>query len=75
MNTEIQQNQGAGNWIAFLLGAIFNVLASIISSQLLEHALIALIGGVIWLLFQVLANRIIKNDSKPKVNRKRNVKD
>jgi hypothetical protein len=75
MNAEINQNHGSGNWIAFLLGAIFNVLASINVSSLLEHALIALIGGVIWLLFQILANRILKQDSKPKSNRKKNVKN
>ncbi|CAN5617187.1 hypothetical protein BH10BAC4_BH10BAC4_24860 [soil metagenome] len=75
MNAEINQNHGSGNWIAFLLGAIFNVLASINFNSLLEHALIALIGGVIWLLFQIIANRILKHDSKPKSNRRRNVKD
>jgi hypothetical protein len=75
MNTDINQNHGSGNWIAFLLGAIFNVLASINTSHLFEHALIAFIGGVIWLLFQVLANRILKNDTKSKSNHDKDVKD
>lgn len=61
MNAEVNETQhGSGKGIAFLVGAIFNVMASINFNQLLEHALIALIGGVIWLLFQIVANRILK---------------
>lgn len=71
MNTDIQHNQGTGNWVAFLLGAIFNVLASINFNMLLEHAIIAVIGGVIWLIFQIIANRILKKDSQPRVYKKK----
>jgi hypothetical protein len=61
MNTEINQNQRrSGNWIAFLVGAVFNVMASIDFNRLLDYVLIALIGGVTWLLIHILANRILK---------------
>jgi hypothetical protein len=74
MNAEVNQNHGSGNWIAFLLGAIFNILASINFSVLLEHALIALIGGVIWLIFQIIANRILKSSSKQNYTKRKNGK-
>jgi hypothetical protein len=74
MNAEVNQNHGSGNWIAFLLGAIFNILASINFSVLLEHALIALIGGVIWLVFQIIANRILKGSSKPNSTKRKHGK-
>jgi hypothetical protein len=63
MNTEIDRDhRRAGNWIAFLVGAIFNVMASIDFNRLLEYVLIALIGGLTWLLFQILANRILEGE-------------
>jgi hypothetical protein len=68
--TEAEQTQGPGNRIAFLLGAIFNVLASINFSKLLEHAIIAVIGGVIWLIFQIIANRMLKKEPGPKSSKK-----
>jgi hypothetical protein len=70
MNAEVNQTQhGSGKGIAFLVGAIFNVMASINFNRVLEHALIALIGGIIWLLFQILANRILKG-GEPKLKLK-----
>ncbi len=55
------QNQNVN---VFLFGAIFNVLASIDFSSLLDYTLKAIIGGGIWLCFQVLIpyfQKITKN--------------
>jgi hypothetical protein len=40
----------------FLLGAILNVITSINVTTHLEYAIRAIIGGVIWLAFKILAD-------------------
>lgn len=60
MNTEINQNNGSGNWIAFLFGTVFNLLATITFDNVLETAVLSLIGGGFWALPGILANRFLK---------------
>jgi hypothetical protein len=45
--TEINQNHGSGNWIAFVFGAAFNLLGNVKLLFLLEYAEQAILGGII----------------------------
>jgi hypothetical protein len=56
MNTEINQNHGSGNWIAFLFGVAFNLLANVKLFFLLDYALQAVVGGVICLAFKIIGD-------------------
>lgn len=56
MNAEINQNHGPGNWIAFLFGAAFNLLANVKLLFLLDYALQAVVGGIICLAFKVIGD-------------------
>jgi hypothetical protein len=56
MNTEINQNDGMGNGIAFLFGAIFNLLANVNLSFFLDYALQAIVGGIICLAFKIIGD-------------------
>lgn len=56
MNTEINQNHGSGNWIAFLFGAAFNLLGNVNLLFLLDYALQAIVGGIICLAFKILGD-------------------
>lgn len=56
MNAEINQNNGPGNWIAFLFGAAFNLLANVKLLFLLDYALQAVVGGIICLAFKVIGD-------------------
>ncbi len=58
MNTQINQHQTSGNTVAFLFGAIFNILANTDYASLIDYALKAVIGGVIWLLFKIIGDYI-----------------
>ena len=40
----------------FLLGALFNILASIQIASLFDYAFKAMVGGVIWLAFKLLGD-------------------
>ena len=54
---EINQNHGAGgNWIAFVFGAVFNLLGNVNLMFLLDYALQAVVGGIICLAFKVLGD-------------------
>ena len=54
---EINQNHGAGsNWIAFVFGAVFNLLGNVNLIFLLDYALQAVVGGIICLAFKVLGD-------------------
>lgn len=55
MNTEVQHH-GSGNWIAFLFGAVFNLLSNVNLLFLLDYALQAVIGGIVCLAFKVLGD-------------------
>lgn len=56
MNT--QSPYGAGNTIAFLFGAIFNILANLQYFSLLDYTLKAFIGGIVWLGFKLLGDHL-----------------
>ncbi|MCZ8354661.1 MAG: hypothetical protein O9340_07995 [Cyclobacteriaceae bacterium] len=56
MNTAINQNDGIGNGIAFLFGAVFNLLANVKLLFLLDYTLQAIVGGIICLGFKVLGD-------------------
>ena len=45
-----------GNGIAFLFGAAFNLLANVNLFFLLDYALQAIVGGVICLVFKIIAD-------------------
>lgn len=54
---EVNQNHGSGgNWIAFVFGAVFNLLANVKLTWLLDYALQAVVGGIICLAFKVLGD-------------------
>ncbi|HMX00932.1 MAG TPA: hypothetical protein PKL56_18310 [Cyclobacteriaceae bacterium] len=54
---EINQNHGGGsNWIAFVFGAVFNLLGNVNLMFLLDYALQAVVGGIICLAFKVLGD-------------------
>lgn len=49
---------GSGNVIAFLFGAIFNILANTDAASLTDYAIKAVVGGFIWLLFKIVGDYI-----------------
>lgn len=51
-------NWEAGNWLAFLFGAIFNLFADIDPRFLLDYTLQAIIGGIVCLFFKLLGDYI-----------------
>ncbi len=73
MNTQINQHQTSGNTVAFLFGAIFNILANTDYGSMVDYTLKAVIGGVIWLLFKIIGDYIssyLLARRKPKKQRK-----
>ncbi|HEY9008084.1 MAG TPA: hypothetical protein VIM75_18210 [Ohtaekwangia sp.] len=57
MNTTTTPNHNAGgNWFAFLFGAIFNLMARIDLSFLMEYILQAVAGGIICLAFKIIGD-------------------
>lgn len=56
MNAE-HTNTGHGNWIVFLIGAVFNVLAELNFSTLLEHSVKMVIGGLAFLLVKAVVEK------------------
>lgn len=77
MNTTTTTNYGSGNVIAFLFGAIFNILANTDYASLTDYAMKAVIGGFIWLLFKILGDAINKHffsERKDKAKKKFNGK-
>ena len=59
---------GSGNTVAFLFGAVFNILANTDYASFLDYSIKAVIGGVIMMLFKLLGDYI----SKLVFNRKKN---
>jgi CDP-diglyceride synthetase len=51
-----QVDGGKGNWIAFLFGAIFNLLGSVTVTMIVDSAVQAVVGGIIVLLFKILGD-------------------
>lgn len=77
MNAQLNHQQPTGlpggqasNTVAFLFGAIFNILANTDYASLIDYALKAVIGGVIWLLFKILGDYISSNINAKKKNKK-----
>jgi hypothetical protein len=59
MNIASQNPQWeAGNWLAFLFGAIFNLFADIAPQLLLDYTLQAIVGGMVCLGFKLLGDYI-----------------
>ena len=54
MNTSSTQN----NISIFLLGAILNILAAVDYVSLVDYSLKAILGGIIWLGFKILAEHL-----------------
>lgn len=70
MNTEIQQNNtGSGNWVAFLFGAILNLIVSIDYMSHVDYAIHMLIAGLVWLLFKKLGELKIGKSRKNSLKR------
>lgn len=57
MNAEHTSNAGQGNWIVFLIGAMFNVLAELNFSVLFEHSVKMIIGGLAFILVKALVDK------------------
>jgi hypothetical protein len=54
---EVNQNHGSGsNWIAFVFGAVFNLLGNVNLAFLIDYALQAVMGGIICLAFKILGD-------------------
>jgi K+ transporter len=57
MNTATTPNHTAGNnWFAFLFGAVFNLMAHIDLSFMMDYILQAVVGGIICLAFKVVGD-------------------
>jgi hypothetical protein len=58
MNTATSTNHsaGGGNWIAFLFGAVFNLMARIDLSFIMDYILQAIVGGIICLAFKIIGD-------------------
>ena len=54
----------SNTWTAFVFGAVFNLLAAAPDETLIEFTIKTVIGGLIWLTFQIIANRFKKTDAK-----------
>ena len=46
------------NFSVFLLGAILNILAAVDYVSLVDYSLKAIIGGIIWVGFKIISDRI-----------------
>ncbi|MDB5274463.1 MAG: hypothetical protein JWO58_2830 [Chitinophagaceae bacterium] len=58
MNATPHYSQPDNNTTVFLLGAVLNILASTEWSSLVDYAIKAVIGGIVWLVFKVISNYI-----------------
>lgn len=56
MNT--QNPPSESNTTVFLLGAIFNILATTELASLVDYAIKAVVGGIIWLGFKLIGDYI-----------------
>jgi hypothetical protein len=58
MNTTTTETNGSGggNWIAFVFGAVFNLLAKVDLSFILDYVLQAVVGGIICLAFKIIGD-------------------
>jgi hypothetical protein len=58
MNAEQTSNTGQGNGIVFLIGAVYNILAGLEFSSLLDKVIEAVVGGLAFLLVQAIAKAV-----------------
>jgi hypothetical protein len=77
MNTTTQQNRGfnfhslrkiiQSKTVAFLFGAVFNILANTDNVGLIGYSIKATIAGIIMLLFNLLADYVCNRLSKKRI--------
>ncbi|MBT1704070.1 hypothetical protein [Chryseosolibacter indicus] len=58
METQINHSNGAGNWIAFLFGVMFNFLVKFDLHHAIDYAAQAITGGLVCLVFKILGDFI-----------------
>lgn len=58
METQINESNGAGNWIAFLFGVMFNFLVRFDLDHAIDYATQAIMGGLICLFFKIVGDMI-----------------
>jgi hypothetical protein len=56
METTTTQTNGSGNWIAFLFGAIFNLLGNVDMAIVTDYVVQAVVGGIICLMFKIIGD-------------------
>lgn len=56
MQNNFHIHDSAGNWIAFLFGATFNVVTHAIDSGPLSYVVHAIAGGIICLMFKMIGD-------------------
>jgi hypothetical protein len=59
------------NFSVFLLGAILNILAAVDYVSMIDYSLKAIIGGVIWLGFKIIGDKISERMKKNEAERKK----
>jgi hypothetical protein len=64
MNTVL--SSVSNTWTAFVFGAVFNVLTAKLDETLIQFTIKTIIGGVIWLAFQIVADRYKRKDAEKK---------
>jgi hypothetical protein len=55
-----------GLLLIFLYGALFNILADMDYKSLVDYGLKAIVGGVVWLIFKMISDRLAKEKSPAK---------
>jgi hypothetical protein len=56
----------ANSWTALVFGAVFNLLATNVDENLIVFTIKTLIGGLIWMAFQIWADRIKRRNAQNK---------
>lgn len=60
----------ANSWTALVFGAVFNLLATSVDENLIVFTIKTLIGGAIWMVFQIWADHIKRKNAGNKVEHK-----
>ena len=58
MKTQTKKHS-QGNWITFLSGALFNVMANMALNNTIHYSLHALVGGIVFLFFKILSDTLV----------------
>ncbi len=56
----------ANSWTALVFGAVFNLLATSVDETLIVFTIKTVIGGAIWMAFQIWADRIKRRNAESK---------